>query len=226
MMKKRKSVIVAVLPAYNEQMRIGLVLKTLRDYVDEIVVSDDGSTDETIKVAKECGAHVVSSSVNMGAGHATRLGCRHAIDKLGSDVIVLFDADGQHPPEQIPNLIKRIDEGCEFVFTDRFADAKEMPFVKRAGNMWLSFVTSLIAGIRVRDTQSGFKAFKANVYDRLGMISDGYEICSEFVIRVGRNRIKYCQVPISSRYDEWTRAKGTGVKTGVLIFLRLFRFLF
>jgi glycosyltransferase involved in cell wall biosynthesis len=215
--------VVAVLPAYNEEKRIGEVIGKLKSYVDEIVVSDDGSRDRSVEVARRAGAKVVSAPINKGAGHATRIGCEYAIEKVGADVVVLIDADGQHPPEKIPELLKEIEKGYEFVFTNRLADSRGMPFVKKIGNLWLSFVTNLLAGTSISDTQSGFRAFTASAYKKMGMKTDGYEICSEFVLKVGRRKIRYCQIPISSEYDEWTKRKGTSIKTGVVVFFRLIR---
>jgi UDP-N-acetylglucosamine---dolichyl-phosphate N-acetylglucosaminyltransferase len=220
---KKKGKVIAVVPAYNEEKRIAGVLRELRKYVDEIRVSDDGSTDRTAEIAKKAGARVISSPVNMGVGHATRLGCDYAVEKLGADVIVLIDADGQHSPSDIPRLLKKIGDGHGFVFTNRLSDFTDMPLVKIVGNHGLSFLTNLIAGTSVQDTQSGFKAFSADAYKRIGLTSDGYEVCSEFVIKVGRNGITHCQVPIGSEYDEWTRIKGAGFLTGITIFMRIIR---
>lgn len=209
--------VVAVVPAYNEEKCLGGVLVKVRKYVDEVLVSDDGSADRTATIAKKNGAHVISSPVNMGVGHATRLGCEYAIEKMKADVVVLIDADGQHPPEQIPKLLERMKGGCEFVFTSRFGDSKQMPLVKKVGNASLTFFTNLLAGVNITDSQSGFRAFTSNAYKKLDMRTDGYELCSEFAIEVGRNHIKYCEVPIESIYDDWTKVKGVSIFTGVRI---------
>ncbi len=215
--------VVAVIPAYNEEKRVGPVIADLRDYVDEVLVSDDGSSDGTARIAKGLGAKVISSERNRGVGHATRTGCEHAVEKLGARVIVLLDADGQHPPSKIPELLSALGDGCDFVFANRFAEPEKMPFLKRVGNRGLSFATNLVAGTNVHDSQCGFKAFKADAYQKLRLVSDGYEICSEFVLEVGRKRIRNCEVPISAEYDDWTSVKGTGVRTGIKIFARLVR---
>ncbi|MFH0817230.1 MAG: glycosyltransferase family 2 protein [Candidatus Micrarchaeota archaeon] len=217
-MKGKKTV--AVIPAYNEEKRLGEVLKELKQYVDEIVVSDDGSSDRTAEIARKAGAKVISSPVNMGVGHATRLGCDYAITKRMAEVIVLIDADGQHAPSDIPKLLEKIDGSCEFVFTSRFKEKKEMPVIKTLGNSFLTFSTNLLSGISITDSQSGFRAMTKEAYEKLDLRTDGYEICSEFAIEVGRKRIKYREVQIRAVYDDWTKIKGTDVTTGMKIFAR------
>ena len=218
---KRGLKVVAVVPAYNEEKRIGPVLAELKRYVGEVLVSDDGSTDGTAGIARKAGAAVLSSPVNMGVGHATRLGCEYAVGRMKADVLVLIDADGQHSPKEIPKLLEKLQGGCEFVFTSRFNEKKEMPLVKTFGNVFLTFSTNILAGISITDSQSGFRAMTREAFQKLGLKADGYEICSEFAIEVGRNRIKYCEVPIESIYDDWTRVKGTDVTAGLRIFTRM-----
>ncbi|MFH1448166.1 MAG: glycosyltransferase [Candidatus Micrarchaeota archaeon] len=220
-MINKQNKVIAVIPAYNEEKRIGNVLRQVRNYVDEIVVSDDGSSDHTRRIAEEEGANVVSSPVNMGTGHATRLGCEYAIERMGANTIVVLDADGQHPPKEIPRLLKRIDQGYGFVFTSRLGEPGEMPVIKRIGNSILTFFTDIIAGVKISDSQSGFKAFTSDAYEKLDLKMDGYEICSEFALEVGGKFIRYCEIPIKATYDDWTKVKGTDFFTGVKIFFRL-----
>ncbi len=221
-MKPGKKV-VAVIPAFNEEKRIGSVLKELGRYVDEVLVSDDGSVDGTAEIARKAGAKVLSSPVNMGVGHATRLGCEYAIEKMGADSIVLIDADGQHPPEEIPKLLAKLEEGYEFVFTNRFGDSRQMPWIKQVGNSVLTHAANFLSGVNITDSQSGFRAFESKAYGKLDMRSDGYDVCSEFVLEVGRKHIKYCEVKIKAVYDEWTEVKGTDITSGIRISMAMLK---
>jgi len=212
---------VAIIPAYNESARIAPVIREAGRHVDAVLVVDDGSRDGTSAVSEHAGAEVLRVPVNMGVGFATRLGAEYAINRMGASVIVFLDADGQHPAEFIPQLLGRMGDGCEAVFTTRSLEANRMPPLKRIGNRFLTGVTNLFSGGKFTDTQTGFRAFSARAWQRLRLSSDRYEICSEIAMETAKRGIKYCEAPIPARYDSWTKIKGTDVVTGLAIFARL-----
>jgi len=125
--------IFAVMPAWNEEQTIEEVLKKTKKHVNEIIVVNDGSTDNTAKIAKKY-ATVINNPVNLGAGMSTLRGIFKALED-NADVIILIDSDGQHPPEAIPKFVEKIKEGYEFVFAFR-ESRKQMPFVKKFGNLF------------------------------------------------------------------------------------------
>jgi glycosyltransferase involved in cell wall biosynthesis len=118
---KNKSVTV-VIPAKNEASSIGLVVEKILLFqaVGSVIVVDDGSTDNTAKLAREAGARVISHPYSKGNGAAIKTGAREAV----SDVIVFMDADGQHPPEEIPRLLELLDEGYDMVVGARSAKSQ------------------------------------------------------------------------------------------------------
>jgi len=214
--------VVAIIPAYNEERRVGEIVRGARKHVDAVLVVDDGSSDRTAEVAEKAGAQVLRLPENRGTGYATRAGARQAMDSLKAGLLVFIDADGQHNPGDIPRLLARLGEGCGVVFTARRFSGT-MPPVKRLGNWWLTLWTRLLSGVAITDSQSGFKAMTAGAFRKLRLKSDRYDTCSEIVFEVGRRKLGYCEVPIATLYPALTTRKGTSITDGAGIFLQLLR---
>ena len=213
---------VAVIPAYNEEKRVGAVVREARKHVDSVLVVDDGSTDTTSAVAQKAGARVLRLPQNRGVGHATKKGVEYAINMLNAKWVVLLDADGQHPPERIPDILHGLEKGADIVFACRRFNAK-MPLLKRFGNWFLSLCSRVLAGVGISDSQSGFKAFTSAAFRRMRLGADRYEICSEIIFETGRNGLKYAEVPIETIYLEGAHRKGVGVMDGFRTFSAMFR---
>ena len=194
---------IAVIPAYNEAKRIAPVIKESINYVDDVIVVDDHSNDSTYKVAKNAGATAVRLITNMGAGMATRVGCDIAVDN-GADIIVTLDADGQHSPDDIPKLLKALQEPkTDIVFGSRPRN-KNMPLLKRLGNFGLSAVAIFLFGINIKDSQTGFHAFTKEAYKKLRWSSNRYGVVSEFVANVAKSRLAYKEVDVKTIYTDKT----------------------
>ncbi|MDD5503919.1 MAG: glycosyltransferase family 2 protein [Candidatus Omnitrophica bacterium] len=193
--------IVAVVPAHNEQARIGRVIESALDFVQKVVVVDDHSCDDTPVIAKNKGASVIKLECNKGAGFATRTGCDYAVNN-GADIIVTMDADGQHDPADIPRLLKPILENrAQIVFGMRPRDNR-MPIGKRAGNAFLSFIARALFASDIIDTQTGFHAFRADCYDSLRWESAGYGIVTEIAYKTIRHKLRYEQVFVKTIYND------------------------
>ena len=128
-------------------------------------------------------------------GYSKRRGMKEAL-KRGADVIVTLDADLQHRPEDIPRFVEMINEGYDFVLGRR--NIKKYPLVKKVGNFGLNFLTKLISGTHLQDTESGYKAFSRKAAKKLKLTAERYEIESEIAFEVGRNKLKYTTIPIES----------------------------
>lgn len=165
--------ICVILPAYNEEPSIGAVLDRIPDYVDEIVVVDDGSTDRTAEIAREKDAIVVGHSRNKGVGTAFHTGVRTALE-LNADVMVNMDADGQFDPRDIERLIEPIVRGeADFVTASRFVDPKitpKMPRIRHWGNIAMSGLVSFLVGERFYDVSCGFRAYSREALLRLNLL--------------------------------------------------------
>ncbi|HJZ12759.1 MAG TPA: glycosyltransferase family 2 protein, partial [Acidobacteriota bacterium] len=185
---------VIVIPAYNEEKTVGRVVREAKKY-GKVVVVDDASHDKTAQEAKKAGATVISHKVNRGLGGALQTGFNAAL-KMGADIVVTIDADGQHKPEEIQQFIDRINRGYDFVLGAR--DLRKYPFVKKFGNFFLNNATNFVSGTNLKDTESGFRAFRADALRKMYIKAERYEIAVEIVFEVGRNKLRTINVPISS----------------------------
>ncbi|MEM2907600.1 MAG: glycosyltransferase family 2 protein, partial [Candidatus Hadarchaeales archaeon] len=168
-----------VMPAYNEERSIGRVIDALRaEGWTNIIVVDDGSRDRTAEIARSKGAVVVSHPKNMGLGAALRTGLREALER-GADSAVTFDADGQHDPKAIRELIAALDEADVVIGVRRHFG---IPLHKRLGNFALDFVTYLFSGV-LTDSQSGSRAFNRRALEAIRIRSNRYEVSSEIIIQ-------------------------------------------
>ena len=185
--------VIAVLPAYNEEKRIKDTILKTKKYVDRIIVVDDGSEDKTAEVSKKSGAEVIRYEKNQGVGYATRTGLKRAIS-LKSDVIIFLDADGQHDPKYIPQFIKAIEDGADYVCGWR--DLSNYPLDRKIGNWGLKFLTNLLCPTGIKDTECGYRAVTLDAAKKIKLKGKRYEKDSEFAYEVWRNKLKVSQVKI------------------------------
>ena len=193
--------IIVTIPAYNEGDTIAAVIKKIHDvmesnkYTYKILVLDDGSKDKTAEVAKKEGAVVYSHPKNYGLAETFKTEVEKSLD-LGADVIVHIDADGQYKAEEIPKLIKEIENGYNLVLGSRFKGTIEsMPFMKRVGNIAFSKIISQITGMNISDGQTGFRAFTKEVAKKISITSN-HTYTQEQIIRAVRNKFRIKEVPV------------------------------
>ena len=195
--------IVAGMPAFNEEKYVGsLVLKT-REYVNEVFVVDDGSSDETAKVAKLAGADVIQHEQNKGYGAAIQSILAEA-KKRNADVLVILDADAQHNPKEIPKIMQPVLENkADFVIGTRQKQKKKIPFYRRIGQkVILSSVKMLSDNEDLTDTECGFRAFSRKALDSLEIRENGMAVSAETVAEAVRKKLVIKQVPVSVTYND------------------------
>ncbi len=208
--------IFAIIPAKNEAGRIADVINKTKKYVGNILVVDDGSSDNTFKEAVKANVYALRHAVNLGKGCALKTGCEFAIRKKAG-VIIFLDADGQHDPAEIPKFIKALKDN-DIVFGYRQLN-ENMPPILKFGNWFINSAISLLYKINLRDTQSGFRAFKSAAYKKILWNANDYYVESEIIAKTGKNKLKYKEIPIKTIYND--RYKGTTVLDGFKIVARL-----
>jgi len=196
-----KPLIVAAIPAYNEEKTIARVVLMAKRYVDRVLVCDDGSKDLTALVAEELGADVIRHGKNCGKGVALRSLFERA-QELGADVVVTLDADGQHDPNEISHLVKPILSGeADIVVGSRFlAGNNEMPFYRQLGSRMLNGLVNMFGEKRISDTQSGFRAYNRKALEEIDITTDGIGVDSEILMKAYGNDVKIKEVPISCMF--------------------------
>jgi glycosyltransferase involved in cell wall biosynthesis len=195
--------ITAILPAYNEEVSIGSIVLHARQHTDRVIVIDDGSTDRTSEIAKLAGAEVIRQPFNKGKGAALKTGFEGA-SQNGAKVIVTMDTDGQHDPEEIQKLVAPILSGdADMVNGSRYmnGNGKNTPFYRRIGQNVLDKATNLNSGLHITDTQSGFRAFSANILNAFKFGQSGFGIESEMLADAAKAGLRVKEMEIGVRYD-------------------------
>jgi len=201
-----------VIAAYNEAHSVPEVIKELQKANHRnIVVVDDGSRDNTFKAALNAGATVLRHIVNRGQGAALKTGIDYAL-REGADIIVTFDADGQHRVEDIPAIIKPVAQGkVDVTFGSRFLKKDSgVPFLRKVLLKIGILVVWLFYGVKMTDAHNGFRALSRNAAEKIRITSDRMAHASEIVEEVHRLKLKYREVPVTIRYTEATLKKGHG----------------
>lgn len=209
---KADLLIVAGIPAYNEEKTIAHVILIAQKHADIVVVCDDGSSDLTREIASKLGAVVIRHEKNRGYGAALQSLFKKA-KELNADVLVTFDSDGQHDPAEIPRLIKPIEDGdAEVVLGSRFMDEKgtaDMPAYRQLGVKVITKLSNGSGKNAVSDAQSGFRAYSKIAMEKLSSISeDGMSASIEIIRAINKSGLKVYEVPVSCSYDN-----AAGVKT-------------
>lgn len=201
------------IPCFNEEIAIGSIVLKTRRYVDYVLVIDDGSTDDTAKVAKSAGAAVVLHGANNGKGGAIKTSLRYAIEH-GFDSLVLLDGDGQHDPGEIPQLLEPISDGtADLVIGFRSLD--QMPLYRRFGRAVLDFMTGV--GGATTDSQSGFRVLNRKAIELLdgALDKDGFSIESEMVHAAYDLHLRIAEVQIQCKYGDFDTSTKNPVSHGI-----------
>ena len=198
--------IIIGIPAYNEEKNIAGIISKLKNVSNDIIVCNDGSTDLTANIAEDMGAIVVNHEKNLGYGGAIRSIFLKAKD-LAADVLVTFDADGQHRIEDIDGVIAPILENqSDIVIGSRFLDdsEKEVPQYRKMGIKVITKITNATIKKELTDSQSGFRAYSKQVLNEISPSETGMGVSTEILIKASSKDLKISEVPIKILYGENT----------------------
>jgi glycosyltransferase involved in cell wall biosynthesis len=197
-----------IIPVFNEEVTVGDIVTRTKSTLEqmgvsyEVLVVDDGSEDNSASIAEQRKATVLKTP-HQGKGFALRYGFRQAKGKL----VVTLDADGSHQPEEIPVVLQHLtDDKADFVVGSRFANSEanktKIPKINRAGNRLFNNMTGYLTGVKISDSQSGFRAIRASLIKRMKLSSRGYEVESEMLVKALRMGARVTETPIS--FDQRT----------------------
>ena len=195
------SKIIVAMPAYNEAKYIGSMVLQTRHYADEVIVIDDGSRDQTTKIAELAGATVIRHERNEGKGVAIRSILAEA-SKRNADTLMLLDADSQHDPEEIPLFIRAVSEGFDLVIGSRRIGRNNIPPYRKVGQKVLSYLTGTLSKTKLSDTESGFRALSKKAISAMQLKESGFAIESEMISEATAKGLKIVEVPISAIYTK------------------------
>jgi glycosyltransferase involved in cell wall biosynthesis len=218
------------IPAYNVSSKIGEIVNRARPYASEVIVCDDGSGDDTAREAQAAGATVIRHRVNKGYGSAVKTLFRTAKEK-NADVMVTLDADGQHDPDQIPNIVEPIlTEGFDIVIGSRFINTggrEKVPSYRSFGIKTLTLLTKVASYRNITDAQSGFRAYSKAALSQIQLYEDGMAVSAEILLRASEQNLSIKEVPITITYDtEGTStmnplSHGATVLRSIILFLSI-----
>ncbi len=197
-----------LIPAYNEEKYIEKVIKSCFKYGLDIIIVDDGSTDDTLKVVKSIPAPKnlkiipIRHMVNKGKGQSLKTGFRYVARNNYSGVITI-DADGQHNTDEIKNFLKSAEkEKPDLIIGNRLGNTRNMPFIRLATNVFTSWIISSIAGKKVSDVQSGFRYISSRVLKNIKLETSNFDTEPELIIKSGWFGYNIKNIPISTIYHK------------------------
>lgn len=220
-----------IVPAYNEEKVIGKVLKGLKiqkfkNIKKEIVVINDGSTDKTEEIAKRCKVTVLTHPINRGLGGALGTGLEYARVN-NADIVITFDADDQHKPNDLKKLIKPIiTRKADFVIGSRLLNNSKMPFDRKILNSLANIINFCLWSIWITDSQSGLRALSKNALKKIEIKMNKMEVASEFFKEIKKNNLRVNEIPIKAIYTNYSKAKGQKNTNAVNILVKLLLYRF
>ncbi len=209
-----------VVPAYNEGRVVAGVVRDLRRICRNVVVTDDGSRDDTYEQAASAGAHLVRHLINRGQGAALQTGITFALSQ-GARIVVTYDADGQHDIKDMPALIAPIEAGtADIVLGSRFIDGKsKVPLRRKFLLFAATLFTRIMTGLKITDTHNGYRALSRSAALRIDLHLDRMAHASEILDQIKATQLRYVEVPVHVRYTTYSRAKGQSALGAVRILI-------
>jgi glycosyltransferase involved in cell wall biosynthesis len=221
------SKILICIPAFNEAKNIENVIAKSKLYADEVIVYDDGSTDNTYQAASSAGATVIRNAENKGYGVAIRSLFQAAKEK-DADIMVTLDSDGQHDPGQIPDLLKALSQGFDIVIGSRFLrndDKEKVPKYRSFGIKTITKLTQVASYGKITDSQSGFRAYNKNALSKINLFKNGMSVSTEILLRASEKKLLTTEVPITIRYDMKDTSTHNPLSHGVSVLYSVMQFI-
>lgn len=218
--------ICVVIPAYNEAEVIARVLDDFAETPYQVVVIDDCSTDETAEIVSRYPVTLLHHMINLGQGAALQTGFSYVCKHNLADFVVSFDSDGQHDVDDIPALVSPLlGGGVDVVLGSRFVQGRKVEGMP--GSKWITlklglFFTRLTTGLKLTDTHNGLRAFTLSALRRIYITQNRMAHASELLNQVSRNKLRYCEVPVTVRYTDYSKKKGQSIFNSLNILWDLF----
>lgn len=213
-----------VVPLYNEGEVIGDVISNAKKTFSKIVCVDDGSTDDSARLARQAGAAIVTHPINLGQGAALQTGLKYALGDPEASYFVTFDSDGQHRTEDALRMVERLrNEELDVVLGSRFLDTKvEVGFLKRLVLKAAVIFERMTTGLKVTDTHNGLRTLNRTAVEKIQILQNRMAHGSEFLQEIAKNKLRYAEEPVHIIYTDYSMAKGQSLWNSVNILNELF----
>lgn len=216
--------ILIAIPAYNEEKNIAAIITKLKEITNNILVCNDGSIDLTGKIAADMGAIVINHEKNLGYGGGIRSIFLKA-KEICPDILITFDADGQHRVEDIHTVIEPIISGeADIVIGSRFLDENEIPSYRKIGIKAITKMTNTVTKQKINDSQSGFRAYNKKAVQEITPSDYGMGVSTEILIKADKKQLRIVEVPIKILYEGDTSTHNP-VRHGVSVILSTMKFI-
>lgn len=210
-----------VIPAYNEEQAIDTVLGELTSYPYNVVIVNDGSSDQTAQVARRHPVTVLSHVINLGQGAALQTGIQYALSFPSTRYIVTFDADGQHDPTDIQRMLDACEQQqVQVVLGSRFVPGGQtvnMSLLKRLVLKLAIWYTRLTCGLPLTDTHNGLRVIRADAAALIKIRQNGMAHASEIISQIAALKLSYCEAPVKVIYTPYSIRKGQSISNGLNI---------
>jgi len=215
----------ACIPAYNAEKTLGEIVEKSLHFVDKVIVCNDGSTDNTEKIAKEKGALVINHKKNLGYGAAIITLFEEA-KKQNAEIMITLDGDGQHNPEQIPTLVSALTENnVDVVIGSRFLDKNtNSPGYRKTGIKIITSASNFGTNFKVSDSQSGFRVYSKNAIDAIHPTEEGMSVSTEILLKASNKGLSVAEVPITVSYEGETSTQKP-LQQGVSVLMNTLKFI-
>jgi len=202
---------------YNEGQHIRQLIEEVRQYTRDILVVDDGSTDGTAEIIRDIGVPALFHRTNHGKGQGVRTGLAEILTGK-SEYVLFMDGDGQHAPSDIPQFVAEAQKGIDFICGNRMTHADGMPYKRFFTNRLGSWALSRIINARIPDTMVGYRMLRADLLRKLPLVSRGFTIETEILLRSFDHNIDYSVIPVKTIYHCHGDNKYQGVWDSIRIF--------
>ena len=212
------------IPAYNAEDEIGEIVKKCLPYADSVLVCDDGSSDNTAKIAKENGAEIITHKKNQGYG-AALITLFDLAKKKNADMMITLDADGQHDPDEIPSLVKQMEEKqIDVLIGSRFLNNnKNAPSYRKAGIKLITSALNLGNGLKITDAQSGYRAYSKKAINEINITEKGMSASSEILQKAANKNLSISEIPITVSYEGDTSTQNS-LSHGTVVLINTIKF--
>lgn len=216
--------VVLGMPAFNEEEKLEGIINEIKKFVDNIIVCNDGSTDSTGSIANKMGTVVINHKKNLGYGTAIKSIFSKA-KEMEADILITFDADGQHRSQDIQSVIKPILDGdADIVVGSRFLDSEaEMPKYRKFGIKAITNIANISSEIKLTDSQSGFRAYNKKTLSEIQITESGMGVSTEILIKANKKKLRIKEVPIKILYQGKTSTHNP-ISHGISVILSTVKF--